>query len=82
MSDIHKRVYGLMERFAARSYIFFIPSNPTDLIHCNQFDMLNRHIWEVYSNKAQKEVTYLKKLEFWKSVYLSIQVRIVIRIRL
>lgn len=73
VSDIHKRVYGLMERFAARSYIFFIPSNPTDLIHCNQFDMLNRHIWEVYSNKAQKEVTYLKKLEFWKSVYLSIQ---------
>lgn len=68
-SDIERRVYGLMERFTSRAKLFEITSYPGDI-----WDDLSRSIWEVYTAKAQKAATYIKKLHLWQNVYLQIKV--------
>lgn len=72
--EIERRVYGLMERFTSRAKLFEITPNPKDLTNGGPWDELNCAIWEVYSSKAQRAETYIKKLELWQSVYLLIRV--------
>ncbi|XP_017779095.1 PREDICTED: poly(A) RNA polymerase gld-2 homolog A-like [Nicrophorus vespilloides] len=72
-SEIDRRVYGLMERFTSRAHMFKIPSKLPSCQQMNEFESLNQAIWEVYQVKGQKEITYLRKLDLWKSIYLSMQ---------
>lgn len=63
-----------MERFTSRVKLFEITPNPENLTRGSPWDELSRSIWEVYNVKAQKSVTYIKKLQLWQNVYLQIKV--------
>lgn len=75
-NEIERRVYGLMERFTSRAKLFEITQYPENLTRGSNilWDNLSLTIWDVYSAKAQKATTYIKKLELWQNVYLQIKV--------
>ncbi|XP_022919849.1 poly(A) RNA polymerase gld-2 homolog A-like [Onthophagus taurus] len=70
--DIYKRVFGLMERFSSRSHLLRI-SEPLSLPKNNLYPYLSHSMWLLFCEKAQKEETYLQKLEFWKVIHLDIR---------
>lgn len=73
--DINRRVYGLMERFTSKAKLFRIVPNPPKLLCGGSWDQLNQSMWDVYTAKAQKEQTYMRKLELWRMLYIHINVR-------
>lgn len=73
--EIERRVYGLMERFTSRAKLFEILPNPKGLTNGTHYDNLSCSIWGLYSVKAQTSETYVRKLQLWQSVYLTIRVR-------
>ncbi|KAK9887622.1 hypothetical protein WA026_023581 [Henosepilachna vigintioctopunctata] len=73
VDSITRRVHGLMERFKSRSYLMRIDPNPEMLLNGSPSDHLNQAMWDVFMLKAQKESTYINKLETWKSIFLSIK---------
>ncbi|XP_044755934.1 poly(A) RNA polymerase gld-2 homolog A-like [Coccinella septempunctata] len=73
VDNITRRVYGLMERFKSRAYLMRIDPNPEMLLNGGSSDHLSQAIWDVFLSKAQKESTYINKLETWKTIFLSIK---------
>lgn len=72
-----------MERFTSRAKLFEITPYPEMLTTGGGgavWDELSRHIWDVYSVKAQTVDTYIKKLQLWQTVYLQIKVLIVYKL--
>lgn len=73
--EVQRRVSGLMERFKSKAKLYDILKNPPNFLieHC-KCNALNQAIWNLYSSRVQKKKTYLRKLDLWKTTYLSLNV--------
>lgn len=69
-----RRAHGLVERFKSRSDLMKIDPNPPGLLTGGHWDQLNQAIWDVFSSKAQTEITYESKINIWRNVFLYIRV--------
>lgn len=71
-----RRAHGLVERFKSRSDLMKIDPNPVGLLTGGHWDQLSQAMWDVFSSKAQTEITYESKISLWKNIFLSIRVGI------
>lgn len=77
MDNMIKRAHGLVERFKSRAEMMKIEPDPPGLTLGGPWDQLNRDIWNIYSSKAQKEITYECKINSWKNIFLYIRVSLI-----
>ena len=71
--EVRRRVYGLMERFSSKAWLFQQKNAPRNLVVGSQYDSISCGIWDAFCSTCQTEQTYRQKLELWKNVYLSIE---------
>lgn len=67
-----------MERFTSKAKFFRI--DPLPPITSSQTSQLDQAIWDLFTAKAQTQITYFRKLELWRRVYLHITVNVILEI--
>ncbi|XP_044258970.1 poly(A) RNA polymerase gld-2 homolog A-like [Tribolium madens] len=70
LEETERKVHGLMRRFQSRAYKMKIDPKPQILLNGGPWDPLNQAIWDVFTNKIQKQETYTSKLNLWKAIFL------------
>lgn len=76
ITEMQRKVRGLMERFTSKAKLYQVDSYPYRMFDKSCYNKLNQAMWDLYSAKVQSKNTYLLKLEFWKTLYLSLHVSI------